>query len=67
MAKLHIKNRYGVTPQEVLNHRDLSWKAKGLYGYIQSKPENWEYAIERFEGKDGKDSTRAGVRELEDF
>ena len=67
MAKLHIKNRYWVTPQEVLNHRWLSWKSKGLYGYIQSKPENWDFAISRFEGKDWKDSTQSWVWELEQF
>ena len=67
MAKLHIKNRYWVTPDSVLNHRWLSWKAKGIYGYIQSKPENWDFAISRFEGKDWKDSTQSWVWELEKF
>lgn len=67
MAKLHIKNRYGVTPDNVLTHRELSWKAKGLYGYIQSKPEDWEFSVGRFEGKDGKDSTQSGIWELEQY
>ena len=65
MAKLHVKNRFGVVPNEVLFHRDLSWKAKWIYGYIQSKPEWWVFSTERFEGKDGRDGTRAGVTELE--
>ena len=66
MAKLHIKNRYWVTPDGVLNHRGLSWKAKGIYWYIQSKPENWDFAITRFEGKDWRDSTQSWVWELEE-
>jgi hypothetical protein len=65
MAKLIIRNRYGTAPDALLRRRDLSWKAKGLYVYIQSKPEDWDFAIERMEGSDGKDSTRAGIRELE--
>lgn len=67
MAKLHIKNRYWVTPDTVLTHRWLSWKAKWIYWYIQSKPENWDFAISRFEWKDGKDSTQSWVWELEKF
>lgn len=66
MAKLQVKNRFGITPNEVLTHKDLTWKAKGLYGYIQSKPDGWTFSTERFEGKDGRDGTRAGVAELED-
>lgn len=68
MAKLKIVNRYGITPNEVLNNKDLSWKAKGLYGYIQSKPEDWDFAVNRIteDAKDGRDWTANGIKELED-
>lgn len=68
MAKLKIVNRYGITPNEVLNNKNLSWKAKGLYGYIQSKPEDWDFAVNRIteDAKDGRDGTANGLKELED-
>lgn len=69
MAKLKIVNRYGITPNEVLNNKGLTWKAKGLYGYIQSKPEDWEFAVSRItnDAKDGRDGTASGIQELEDL
>lgn len=68
MAKLKIVNRYGITPNNVLNNNNLTWKAKGLYAYIQSKPDDWEFAVNRIskDAKDGRDSTGGGVKELED-
>jgi len=68
MGKLIIKNRFGVTPHEVLLNKTLSWKAKGLYGYIQSKPEDWDFAVSRMakDSKDAKDGTASGIKELEE-
>ncbi len=67
MAKLHVRNRFGVTPNEVLCHRELTWKAKGLYWYIQSKPENWEFAVSRIckDSADWEKATISGIKELE--
>lgn len=67
MAKLKISEQYGVIPNSVLHDAELSLKAKGLYGYIQSKPDGWEFSAERImnECKDGLESVRAGLRELE--
>ncbi len=65
--KLTIKNRYWVTPVKVLNDPNLSWKWKWLYGYIQSKPEDWDFAVDRIaeDAKDWSESTATGIRELE--
>ena len=67
MAKLYIKSHFGVTPNELLNRSDLSFKAKGLYAYLQSKPDGWKFSKERIEkqGKDGRDSIETGLQELE--
>ena len=69
MSKLKIKNRYGITPNHILNDKNLSMKAKGLFGYIQSKPEDWDFSVQRIElqTKDGRDSISAGLKELEDI
>jgi hypothetical protein len=45
--KLKIKNRYGITPNHILNSNQLTLSAKGLYGYIQSKPDGWEFSAEK--------------------
>lgn len=65
MAKLKILVKYWVTPNSILYSKYLSWKAKWLYWYIQSKPDNWDFAISRFEWKDWIDSTRSWILELE--
>jgi len=67
MAKLRIRNNYGVAPNELLNSAELSFKAKGLFTYIQSKPDGWDFSAERIaqQNKDGIDSVSAGLRELE--
>lgn len=67
MAKLRIESRYGIVPNNVLNDKNLSWKAKGLFAYIQSKPDNWDFAVNRItrDSKDGKDGTASGILELE--
>jgi len=51
----------------VLNDKNLSLKAKGLFGYIYSKPVKWEFSVHRIENdsKDGRDSTMMALRELE--
>jgi hypothetical protein len=52
---------------EVLNNPTLSLKAKGLYSYLYSKPDGWDFAIERIakETLEGEKSIRTGIHELE--
>lgn len=68
MAKHHVKARYGTIPNDLLNNENISLRAKGLYGYLQSKPENWKFCAERMvkQTKDGLDSIKAGLKELEE-
>jgi hypothetical protein len=67
MAKITISNRYGVIPVHLLNDTNISFKAKGLYGYIQSKPDNWDFSVRSIiaQSKDSKDSVSTGLVELE--
>ncbi len=53
----------------ILADKNLSLKAKGLYGLIYSKPENWDFAVERLakESRDNFDGTNNAVKELETF
>lgn len=69
MAKLRIRNHYGITPNDLLYRDDLSFKAKGLFAYLQSKPDNWNFSSTRIarETKDGIDGVQSGLRELEHY
>lgn len=67
MSKLKISNRFGVTPNDLLNDPKVSWKAKWLFWYLQSKPEERDFSIDRIkkDASDGRDATRNGILELE--
>jgi hypothetical protein len=51
----------------VLTDKRLSAKAKGLYAYLYSKPDGWDFAIDRIalEMSDGRKSINEGLKELE--
>jgi hypothetical protein len=68
MSRLYIKNRYATIPNHILNDNRLSWKAKGLWAYIQSKYDGWDFSIDRIckDSEDGEKATRSGIQELED-
>lgn len=67
MAKLKIRDNFGVTPNSVLNCKTLSFKAKWLFWYLNSKPDWRDFSAERMarDGTDGRDSIRAWLQELE--
>jgi hypothetical protein len=67
MSKIRIQNRFGVVPNALLNQPTISLKAKGLYAYIQSKPDGWEFSSERIanDHSDGRDGIRSALKELE--
>jgi len=52
---------------EVLYDSNLSAKAKGLYAYLYSKPDGWDFAVDRIikEFSDGRLSINNGLKELE--
>lgn len=69
MGKLKITSRYATTPNEILNNKDLSLRAKGLYGFLQCKPEDWEFSTERIASqiKESVKVVRSTLQELEKF
>jgi hypothetical protein len=69
MALIKIQRFFGAVPNELLNNSDISFKAKGLYAYLNSKPDNWDFSVESISDqvKEGIDSVRAGIHELEKF
>lgn len=67
MSKLYIKRKYGQTPNELLNRDDISLKAKGLFGFLQSKPSGWNFSELRIirQLKEGRDAIRTTIKELQ--
>lgn len=51
----------------VLNDKKLSMRAKGLYSYLYSKPQNWDFSSDRIKDDftDGKRAILATLKELE--
>ena len=54
---------------DVLNDSNLSFKAKGLYAYIYSKPDGWDFSIDRIalDAKDARKAVNTGLQELETY
>jgi hypothetical protein len=67
MAKItKFKSAFAQVPNALLQDGKLSFKARGLWAYMQSLPDDWDFSVERIaEGKDGKDAVRSGLLELE--
>lgn len=67
MPKLKVSNRFGIIPNALLNDPNISWKAKGLFWYLQSKPDDWDFAVARIckEANDGEKATISWIKELE--
>lgn len=53
-------------PNEILYRPDVSMKAKGIWAYMNAKPDGWFFAADRIadECTDGRDSIRTGLKEL---
>lgn len=66
MTKTKISGNFGQAPNELLNDSSISLKAKGLYVYMQSKPDDWVFSLDRIcsQNKDGKASVRNSINEL---
>ena len=67
MSKLYIKRKDGQIPNDLLNRPDISFKAKGIWAYLQSKPDGWSFSVDRIasQAQEGKTAVSAGLRELQ--
>ncbi len=52
----------------VLNDPNISFMAKGIYAYLYSKPEGWDFSEKRIanDATNSRTSVRTGIQELED-
>lgn len=61
-------NPYVMINKGIFENTSLSFKAKGIAGYILSRPDNWEINLRDLVNRstEGKDAVRSGVKELEE-
>ena len=59
-------SNFTTVQNSIINCPNLSIKAKGLYLYLFSKPDDWDFCESRIakDHKDGRDSVRSGIKEL---
>ena len=67
-SKFSVANRYGIAPNSLLYNPNISFKAKGLWTYLQSKPDGWDFSAERIanEAQDGVTAIYSALHELEE-
>ena len=60
---------FAMVPNELLNDKRVSLKAKGLFAFVNSKPENWHFSGKSIAGQTGESlhAVRLGLQELEMF
>ena len=60
---------FTVTPNRIINHPKMSLKAKGIWTFLNSKPQNWNFSVKGMttQNKDGEDGITSGMKELEKF
>lgn len=65
--KLNKKDNYTIISNGILKNMSLSLKAKGLYAYMWSLPDDWDYSVAGLVKvlKEGKDAINEALKELE--
>lgn len=71
--KQRLKKQSGLpftqVPNELLNDIRISLKAKGVYAFMFSKPDNWNFTIGSMSKqlKEGRDGVATAINELKEF
>lgn len=68
ILKVKRTSNFAVMAREPLESADLSYKAKGIYAYLMSKPVDWVVRLADLQrGVDGQRAVQAGLKELEKY
>lgn len=65
--KVNKQSNFTMVSNHVLRNSNLSLKAKGLYAYMWSLPEDWDYSVSGLTKvlKEGRDAINEALKELE--
>lgn len=68
-AKHDKENPYVIVNKTILKEKQMSWKAKGIWLYAFSRPDDWTFRLCDLlkQSSDGKDSVTSGLHELEKY
>lgn len=60
---------FTIIPNILITFEQISWKAKGIFAYLASKPDGWSFYMKDIQKRstDGKSAVQSGIRELESF
>ncbi|USS87490.1 helix-turn-helix domain-containing protein [Fructilactobacillus hinvesii] len=63
------KQGYSMISNQLVQDDRLSWKARGLFGYLWSQPDDWQFYETEVakHAADGRASLRSGLNELEKY
>jgi hypothetical protein len=63
------RDRYTVIDRGCLNDRRLSFRARGILGYLLDKPDDWQTSVEGLAAAapEGREAVRTACQELEDY
>jgi len=66
--KRENNNPFVMIERAIFENKTLSWKAKGLLGYLLSRPDNWSVCVADLveRSADGRDSCYGAIKELGD-
>lgn len=65
IRKVIKEKKYAQIDNDLINNRNLSFKALGILTYILSKPDDWQiYISDLIRENDGEKSVRSGLNEL---
>jgi len=61
--------QYGIAPNSLLNNKEITLKAKGLYTFMNCKPENWEFSYKGLQSQlqEQKTAIKTAIKELEKY
>ncbi len=64
----HVGSKFTIVPNQIIDDPTISFRAKGIYAYLRSKPDDWEFRVSNIvgAGKEGRDAIQTALKELED-
>jgi|TARA_R110000824_G_scaffold242921_1_gene431563 hypothetical protein len=66
---LKVKRRehgFAIMAKAALENAGLSFKARGIYAYLMTKPESWTVNMKDLQrGRDGREAVQSGLKELQ--
>lgn len=72
MVRLRKNNKvnFTIVPNRIIADERLTWKARGIFNYLYSMNDDWQFyetELAKHSMKDGRDSFRSGIAELEKY